>query len=491
MNQELFNAIDIYQKIFFNFQEEPGSNLLENIKKIELIKSKLNIDTIKYLNSIISNKNFKSYNNLEKTLIILTRDIILEYHIFLNTYQDLFSLVFKQNNLQIKNPSTKKKISANYFVKLLQDPNYEFPQELLKNYNKSQGKLIPIYINLLNQLCHFSQIAGFESYLHLMKQTHYCNYDKLYEKSFQILNSSCKEYKSKLEQLSTKYLQKKYEELSNIDIIKIISGFWLRKNELPMKKIISIFNDTCESLGFKFLKNQNIVVDLDISSKKSLRSYCMMPTGKANEKIILIINPNFNYVNLSIFFHEGGHAIHFSNIDFELPPLFRTIGDFAITESISSLFEKLLCNPIFLENKIGLEKSDAQDLSLFYNFLEIYKARKNALNYIYLYELLKKKNFTKELMDESQKSINLMFHKYFGFNRKCYDFLSFIGEKPLMIANYIRAEEAGRVIERKLISNFGVNWWDQNQAGSFLMNKWLKYGFSKSFDELILNFKKI
>ena len=78
-------------------------------------------------------------------------------------------------------------------------------------------------------------------------------------------------------------------------------------------------------------------------------------------------------------------------------------------------------------------------------------------------------------------------HDY-GFERKCHDFLGSIEEKTFMTAHFLRADHASTQIESKLRTKFGSRWWGNKDAGQFLQENYLSYGFSRPFDQLVRDF---
>ncbi len=71
-------------------------------------------------------------------------------------------------------------------------------------------------------------------------------------------------------------------------------------------------------------------------------------------EVYLVIKPQGGHDDYNAFFHEAGHATHFSRISPDVPWAQRCLGDTDITESYAFLFNYLPDNPRWLRDVLGM-----------------------------------------------------------------------------------------------------------------------------------------
>ena len=127
--------------------------------------------------------------------------------------------------------------------------------------------------------------------------------------------------------------------------------------------------ETLRRLGFDLDQEPNIKLDLDDRPQKSPRA-CVIAADPP--KIVhLITRAQGGLHDYQAFLHEAGHALHYGNVDPELPYTFRNLSrDHALTEIYSYIFEAISREPGWHAEYFGLSDEQAADHAEATVFLE-------------------------------------------------------------------------------------------------------------------------
>ena len=86
--------------------------------------------------------------------------------------------------------------------------------------------------------------------------------------------------------------------------------------------------------------------------RKRPRAFCA--PVRVPEEVYLVIRPFGGASDYGAFWHELGHALHFSHTDAALPFEHRWLGDSSVTETFAMLFEHQTASPAWLRRCTGL-----------------------------------------------------------------------------------------------------------------------------------------
>jgi hypothetical protein len=127
--------------------------------------------------------------------------------------------------------------------------------------------------------------------------------------------------------------------------------------------------DTLRQLGFDLDREPNIKLDLDDRPQKSPRA-CVIASDPP--KIVhLITRAQGGLHDYQAFLHEAGHALHYGNVDPELPYTFRNLSrDHALTEIYSYIFEAISREPEWHARYFDLSPDQADENAEATVFLE-------------------------------------------------------------------------------------------------------------------------
>ncbi len=483
-----YNCLEViaeYQKIFLDYKRYGQFDIQKAKLIITRYQHVFTEHTIQYIMDYLKSPHL---TESERYKWVIIRDLILEYTTLFLLFEDVFNIQFKRQMMRIKIRGSKS-ISVNKALQLMFQENNPDSKLLHESYARQMDKLNPLYLKILNKYQTNAQMYGYDSFLKMMGDNQQFNIDQLLRDAREYLDNTASLYQTQLDAISRPYLHKSWDEVTYKDMWKLFSGFWLPKKPITGEQMIILFDKTCASLGFIFQDNELIDIDLESRENKVGQAFCGFPCGSQNQKIVIIVHPMSYFGDLVSFYHAGGLAVQLSNIDPSLNPLFRSTGDFSISETLAFLFKKLLHNSAYLQQALGYSPEIADKLADFFSFLFLYRQRKINSQFIFLYRLFENSwqltpdQFEKIIFDTEQQ-----FKQDYGFERKCHDFLSSIEEKPFMAAHFLRADQASDQIEAKLSRKFGSRWWCNLEAGEFLRENYLVYGYSRPFDQLLRDF---
>jgi len=126
---------------------------------------------------------------------------------------------------------------------------------------------------------------------------------------------------------------------------------------------------TLRRLGFDLDQEPNIKLDLDDRPQKSPRA-CVIAADPP--KIVhLITRAQGGLHDYQAFLHEAGHALHYGNVDPDLPYTFRNLSrDHALTEIYSYIFEAISREPGWHAEYFDLSEEQAAEHAEATIFLE-------------------------------------------------------------------------------------------------------------------------
>lgn len=484
LSHNFLELLGEYQKIILDHKRFGKFDLQQAKYMITRYEHIFSPHTLNFINDYIQSSEI---SDLEKNKWLLTRDLILEYKTQFLLFEDVFSIQYKKHMMRVK-IDEKHSVPVSKALQMIYDQNNPNSQDIMQSYIRKMDKLNPFYLKIINKYQTQAQLYGYTSFLDLMKDNHHMDLDRIYSETKEYLKSSFIQYQDKLTALSRQYLNKEWNNVTYADMWKLFSGFWLPLQPIKGENMVSLFNKTCSHLGYKFKNNSYIEIDLESRNDKIGNSYCGFPCGDKNQKVVLVVYPYSHHNDLSAFYHEGGHAVHLSNISPSLHPLFRAIGDFSVSETPAYLFQKLLHKSEYIEENMGYSSEIAQKFAQFYSFIHLYKQRKLCSQFIFLYRIFRNSwQLTPTQFEKVFYETEQQYMLDFGFERKCYDFVHMVEEKPFIAAHYLRAEKASTKMESTLCLKFGLKWWNSENAGKFLQERYFSHGFSMPLETLIQN----
>jgi hypothetical protein len=227
-------------------------------------------------------------------------------------------------------------------------------------------------------------------------------------------------------------------------------------------------------MGIPLDSTPGLALDTEPRPGKSPRAFCA--PVRVPDEVHLVIKPTGGHEDYRAFFHESGHAEHFSHVDAQLPFAFRYLGDDAVTETFAFLFEHLTHSPRWLVDVLRVPIREAEKYRRFALFNKLWLLRRYTAKLDY--ELI--------LREEGPEGTDAAYREILGDAI----FLPIPAERYLAdvddgfyVAAYLRAWAFERQLENYLLERFGEGWYESRDGGIFLQSMW-SIGMRDPVDEL-------
>jgi hypothetical protein len=246
-------------------------------------------------------------------------------------------------------------------------------------------------------------------------------------------------------------------------------------DQFPADRLVASFTDTLAALGIDPTAQRNVVLDVDPRPNKSPRAFCA--PVRVPDEIYLVVPPVGGRDDYFALFHEGGHAQHYAWVDAALPFEFRCLGDNSVTEGFAFLFDHLIEDPEWLRRRLGVQ--DDGSLAAHVRAQRLVFLRRYAAKLSYELELHSDGRPLDDLADVYAQRLSAAVR----VDWPAATFLTDV-DPGFYAANYLRAWSLETHLRASLRERFGVAWFEQPEAGSFLRSLW-RDGQRLNADELL------
>ncbi len=246
----------------------------------------------------------------------------------------------------------------------------------------------------------------------------------------------------------------------------------------PAQKLIPTLKATLAGMGIDLDKQTNIRIDDAPLPKKNPRAVCFAITVPGD--IRLSVKPLGGVSDYEALFHESGHAEHWAHTQTDVFE-FQQLGGYATTEAYAFLFENLLENPRWLEEKVGLTGDKRDAFVRGAAIRKLYMLRRYAGKL--LFELRWHEGDEKAV--DPQALYRELLGRAYAFPVSAADAERYLVDHDSFFysADYFRAWFLAAQIEAHLVKQLGPTWWDQPAAGKALAELW-RYGNQLEVDEV-------
>jgi peptidyl-dipeptidase A len=340
-------------------------------------------------------------------------------------------------------------------------------------------------------------------------------YDNFYQLSLEAKDQTPEQIKTVLDAIELKTRDQFFDAKSVIDKL-IAKRFkisvkeiqpWMYNQEnnsyLPLKfkvKMDSLFlnmdpikttEDFFKGIG---LPIEDVVENSDLEYRPTKTSVNAMINVDFKNDIRLISSIQNTHEGMMKMMHLGGHASHYKTISDDIPYLLKT-PNAVLGEGVARYFESLASDYLWLKNIVVIDTTTQKQLVLVCQHLHqvdrLFRCRK----------LLALSDFEREIylnpmqdLDELWRKVNL---KYLG--------ISFPAQKNAclwatnkfatslsctthnMVLADVFAAQLQHTIEKRVMTDNGMNYKNNREIGQFLTNELYRYGNMLPWEELIEN----
>ncbi|MFI5211722.1 MAG: hypothetical protein ACHQIH_02480 [Ignavibacteria bacterium] len=305
-------------------------------------------------------------------------------------------------------------------------------------------------LGFANKIEMFTKLSGIDLYkTDLMMQDFIKETDELYSKYLGLY--------------SKKVLNMNAEDLKRHDLLRIMraSNF---DTLFPKDEMLKIIYGFVSSMGIDINSNNRINLDIEPRLNKSARAFCS--AVRIPDEVYLVVYPRGGESDYSVFLHELGHALHFSNINPDLEFEYKWYGDNSVTEAYAMTFDHLTVNEAWMNKflNVNMKNNDEYFIHSAVNKLISLRMLGAKIHYeIKLYEtpgLNGKKEIYRENFERTHKVHCSPVNYLVNIDNYFY------------CVRYIRAWMLQVKILDYLNQNYGELWFENRSAGNELLSWW-------------------
>ena len=228
-------------------------------------------------------------------------------------------------------------------------------------------------------------------------------------------------------------------------------------------RILAVLESTLRGLGIELRGQAGATLDVESRPNKSPRPF--VAVVNAPRDVRLVIQPQGGWADYGSVLHEAGHLEHFLHVDATLPVPLRELGDASVTEGYAMTLERLLAEPAWLVEQLGMPAEHAASFADFYSLYHLVTLRTQASRH--LHEL------------RMHRGGDLAHHRatYAGLA----GLLTGVREPEerylaiddgMYAASYLRCFMLDAALTDHLVSRHGETWWRSAAAGETLRRAW-------------------
>lgn len=340
-------------------------------------------------------------------------------------------------------------------------------------------------------------------------------YNNFYQLSLEAKDQTPEQIKAILDDIELETRAQFFEAKSVIDKL-LAKRFGISKTDLQPwlyheegnSYLPSRFKDKMDSLFLKTdpiktteaffygigLPIEDVVENSDLEYRPAKSSMNAMINVDFKNDIRLISSIQNTHDGMMKMMHLGGHASHYKTISDDVPYLLKT-PNYVLGEGVARYFESLASEYSWLKNIVVIDTTAQKQLVLVCQHLHqvdrLFRCRK----------LLVMADFEREIyvnpdqnLDELWRKLNL---KYLGINyssqkNACFwttnKFATSLSctTHNLVLAD-VFAAQLQHTIEKRVLTEKGMNYKNNQKIGQFLTEKLYRYGNKLSWEELIEN----
>jgi hypothetical protein len=356
---------------------------------------------------------------------------------------------------------------------LFSEPDRKKRRELEKAISEVVARQNNFRVERIRRQGKIARELGFSDYCNFCEQLSGVSLQALEVETRRFLQETEEVYRAKV----TAALEKEglsLEEATLADLRWVVfAPRW--ESLFPVDKLLSAAATTLGAMGIELARQKNLHFDLEPRPRKYPRAFCC-PVRVPGE-VWVVVAPRGGCIDYLAFFHELGHAEHFSHIDPQLPVAYRWLGDKAVSEGFAFVFQALVLKGKWLQENLQVPELPA-DLTEAWRLVDFCNARRCAARLRFGLELHRRNcdpglmaDRYAQLMEEATlvkaSPENYLFDLDDGFYS----------------ATYLRAWVFDAGLRGHLRSELGGEWFLSPQAGELLGKLWRR-GQEKTAEEL-------
>jgi len=229
------------------------------------------------------------------------------------------------------------------------------------------------------------------------------------------------------------------------------------------RRILTVLESTLRGLGIELRDQPGATLDVEPRPNKSPRAF--VAVVNAPRDVRLVIQPRGGWDDYGAVLREAGHLEHFLHVDPKLPLALRELGDASVTEGYAMTFERLLAEPDWLMEQLGMPAEHAASFADFYSLYQLVALRSLAASH--LHELRMHRGGETAVHRATYAGLAGLLT---GVREPEERYL--LIDDGMYAASYLRCFMLGAALTDYLIASHGAAWWRSAAAGETLKRAW-------------------
>lgn len=231
------------------------------------------------------------------------------------------------------------------------------------------------------------------------------------------------------------------------------------------RRILPVLESTLRGLGIELRGQAGATLDVEARPNKSPRPFVAVVSAPSDVR--LVIQPHGGWDDYGSVLHEAGHLEHFLHVDPKLPVSLRELGDASVTEGYAMTLERLLAEPAWLVEQLGMPAEHAAAFADFYSLYHLVTLRTQAARH--LHELRMHRGGDEALHRATYAGLAGLLT---GVREPEERYLAI--DDGMYAASYLRCFMLDAALTDYLAAHHGDAWWRSVAAGETLRRAWWK-----------------
>lgn len=250
---------------------------------------------------------------------------------------------------------------------------------LFGSYLEAEDALNPLRRERFEQVGALARELGYADYVDLIRTTRGFDPDALGAEMRGFLAESETPYFAALRRYLAR-IEIEQGDASLADLWYLVRGSgW--DHWFDGRRLLSVLEATLAGLGIELRGQPGATLDVEARPNKSPRAFVAIVN--APRDVRLVIQPHGGWEDYGAVLHEAGHLEHFLNVDPHLPVSLRELGDASVTEGYAMTFERLLAEPVWLTERLGMPPEHATAFGDFYALYHLITMRTLAAHHLH------------------------------------------------------------------------------------------------------------
>lgn len=229
------------------------------------------------------------------------------------------------------------------------------------------------------------------------------------------------------------------------------------------KRMPAVLEATLRGMGIELRGQAGATLDMEARPNKAPRAFVAIVD--APRDVRLVVQPHGGWDDYGAMLHEAGHLEHFLHVDPRLPIPLRVLGDSSVTEGYAMTFERLLAEPEWLTERLGMPVDHATAFVDFFSLYHLSMIRSLAAQH--LHELRARREGDDALHRATYAGlVGLLV----GVREPEERYL--LIDDGMYAASYLRCFMLDGALTDYLVQHHGAAWWRTAAAGETLRRAW-------------------